>query len=173
MPNEYRGSENLNFSYGSKSVYQEIIKQSPFYDRDPRVIGSDIAIREEDLSVSSNGDIETITGVESIIENLLRRMTTPINGYARWIRTANGLEIIDEDFGNGAYSFLSTPITKSDPSAIKLAVLTAASQETRIVVNKVEVVTNYKKGFDLFIDFFIKGNEELQSIQQSIFSESQ
>lgn len=153
-----------------RETNRSLLEQIAVYRRDPAFIGNDIFIEPlGDITTNSTGDLETITGVESIVHSLLRRVTTPIDGFSRWIRTANGLTAIDDDYGNGAYSFLSTPLISSSPDAIEQAIYVAAEAEQRIRIVKVVTESNYRDSVRVQLDYRIIGNNDLQTLGATLF----
>lgn len=77
------------------------------YSRNPALIGNDINLTEgEDITVK-NGDIQTITNVQSIYKSINRRLYTTKLDYQRLIKTIDGIVVTGSDFGNDAFNYLS------------------------------------------------------------------
>jgi hypothetical protein len=62
-----------------------------------------------DLRSNKTGDLTTDSGLQLVIRGRLRELTTPIGQYARYIDDVDGLKLIDIEYGNEAFRYLSEP----------------------------------------------------------------
>lgn len=144
----------------------------PIYYRDPLLVGNDAVIKPlDDLQVTESGDLAVQTGAESIVDNLLRRMHTPPQGYARWVRDGEALTILDLNYGNVAYLYLSTPLSLDDGGEIKDAIFEAAAQEQRIQVLDVQLTSFDLTGkVTVSLTYRILDNSEIFTVERNILT---
>jgi phage baseplate assembly protein W len=134
-------------------------------DRSIESTGTDLMIEPlGDLVTNSYGDLETQSGEKSIVDSLLRRLNTPINGYSRWIHTVDGLKGINTGYGNRIYSYLSSPLTGPILEEIKLAVKECVKEEDRVSVNSVAVKKTSLNSVEVNLSYIIKGEAELKTL---------
>ncbi len=89
---------------------------------------------QDDIQTSSRGDLKTITNAALIKSALLRRVSTPVAGYRRWVRSVDGLVEIDSDYGDELFFYLSAPITSINIQKIQQAVKRSAAADKRIEI---------------------------------------
>ena len=78
------------------------------YSRDPGLIGNYIYIDEIEKDFAVNkGDLALITNVESIQTAIIRRINTSRLQYERYFKTVEGLIVVDSEYGNDAFNYLS------------------------------------------------------------------
>ncbi len=114
-------------------------------------------------------DFPTISGDALVEEALLRRLQTPINGYARWVRGPNGLQQVGTGYGNKVYSYLSDSILPVNVAAVRQAIADCAAQETRIRVTSVtaspDVTTSQ---INSTVNYQILESSNAQQVQVSV-----
>ena len=146
----------------------------PIFYRDPLLVGNDALIEPlGDLQVTHTGDLALQTGSESIVDNLLRRMHTPPEGYGRWVRDGDEVTLLDEDYGNPAYLFLSTPFNVNDAFEIRQALRAAAENEPRINIINVQILeVDYRGSITVRITYRILDNAELLTVERNILTKA-
>jgi len=86
---------------------------------DPAILGADLAwtaasnrakdLRSGDLMMTSTGDIALVEGVQLVVQLRIRELTTPLGYFAQVVEDINGVTILDADYGNPTYTYLSEP----------------------------------------------------------------
>jgi hypothetical protein len=61
------------------------------------------------LEVTTSGDFALISGVDLVAQSRIKELMTPIGMYAAITEDINGVGVLDADYGNPAYSYLSEP----------------------------------------------------------------
>lgn len=117
-----------------------IYRKHPGFDRPSELTGTDIALQnQDDFLLSGYGDFTTLTGADLITQALLRRLQTPASGYRRLVRSADGLQAIDTEYGNLAYDYLSSSATPANLMQIEKALRDCVSAESRVELLDVNV----------------------------------
>lgn len=152
--------------------------QVNFMSRTVDASGIDLAADAIDLLSTVTGDLDIITGVDVIIDNLLRLLTTAPGGYARYLRINNGVEIYNPNFHNAAYNSLSQPLNSGLSSSVLDAIREAALQETRIVLEDLVIEAsedsslsflNTMQGkLNIRLTYHVKGESELRTTRVQI-----
>lgn len=110
------------------------------------VLYRDMVLREGDIDVSASGTFVTTVDEELLAEAVLRRLMTPPNIYTKWVRRPLGqsdeLALVDENYENKVFSYLSEPLSATLAEKVRSAILESAQQESRIQVINVEPVTS-------------------------------
>lgn len=89
--------------------------------------------------VVSNGDLAVTSGVNTVVQSLLRRLYTPPHGYKRWVAsTAFGLELLNSQYADSVYYHLSSPNTTSTSKEIASALYSCVQQDRRLKILSVE-----------------------------------
>jgi hypothetical protein len=83
-------------------------------------------------------DFSTIADDAMIQEALLRRLSTPVNGYARWVRGPAGLELTGGSYGDKVYDYLSAPLVPVNIEGVRQAIADCAAGESRVTVSSVQ-----------------------------------
>lgn len=78
---------------------------------DPNLLGTDLGTKADGDVASSGRDWGTISGVENAVNAFIRELVTPLGYLARWVYDVEGLKVLNEDYGMGAYAQLSEPMT--------------------------------------------------------------
>jgi len=68
-----------------------------------------------DISLTNAGDIAKSTDNDTIINGVVRRIATPTVGYARMVRIANTVNLLDTTYGTEFVDYLSAPINELTP----------------------------------------------------------
>ncbi len=63
-----------------------------------------------DLKLTPTHDVKTIKGVELVVQSRIRELTTPYGYYARYVEDYEGVKVLDANYGNKAFSYLSEPM---------------------------------------------------------------
>ena len=90
----------------------ELLEQTQDLGVDLRILPAADRIKTRfagDLLADKTGDLELIDGTELVVRGRIRELTTPLGLYARYIEDVDGLKIIDAEYGNTAYHYLSEP----------------------------------------------------------------
>jgi hypothetical protein len=134
--------------------------------------GIDLMADSQDLLTTATGDLEVLIGVEVIIDNLLRLLTTAPGGYARYLRVIGGVEVYNPNFHNTSYNYLSHPLNSTISSAIVDGVREAALQETRVVIENIIIegaeselsfLNSLAGKVNIKLTYHIKGENELKT----------
>lgn len=145
-------------------------RSHPSYNRSSEVTGTDVLLKaNDDFLLTAFGDFQTITGADLVTQALLRRLHTPTNGYKRLVQTANGLEIIDGNYGNATYEYLSAASTPMNVAAVEAALKEAIAAEKRVELIDIKVAQD--SSFTLIraqIRYRILGETELRSLQLQV-----
>lgn len=119
----------------------EIYRKHSAFDRPRELTGTDLVLQnQEDFVLSGFGDFTTLTGADLVTQSLLRRLQTPSSGYRRLIRSAEGLQVADPDYGNGAYDYLSASATPATLLEIENALKACVLKEPRVELIDVRVL---------------------------------
>jgi phage baseplate assembly protein W len=132
-------------------------------------LGTDLALTTEntggDLAATGGNDLALVEGLENIRLALIRRLTTEKGTLSRFVQDVDGIILIHEDYGNGAYKYLSEPLSNALISLIRDEIITCLSYETRIEVNEVSprIVTT-QVGYNVYYDisYVIVGSTAMQ-----------
>jgi phage baseplate assembly protein W len=125
--------------------------------------------KDGDFEVSETGDLKIVEGEKAINESLYRRIKTPAAGYARWVRYEDGLAMLDKEYGNPLYSYLSSPITNTTIGSIKEAITTAVEGEKRIKLIKLSIEPKAEQSkIDVLIDYIIKGENIIRTLNYTL-----
>lgn len=116
-------------------------KKLDLYDK---AIGLDVEINAtQDLALDSlDQDLKVMSGTEVLAANIRRRLTTPIYGYAKLVRTATGYQYVDLDYGSGFSKYLSQPLTDSYVSETLSIIEQTVSQESRVAMVQANLMAN-------------------------------
>ncbi|EKQ70408.1 hypothetical protein OsccyDRAFT_0695 [Leptolyngbyaceae cyanobacterium JSC-12] len=142
-----------------------IYRRHPNFERSVELTGTDLAIKAKEDLVTQQGDAATISGVDLIVESLLRRLNTPTNGYRRWVRTPDGMEVVDSSYGNRAFDYLSSPTTPATIAEIERAFkeTVEAEPQVELVSIKVKQAANFTD-IDVVINYRILSEQELRAL---------
>lgn len=97
-------------------------------------LGVDIVTGPEGDLVRVVRDLGTIDGVANVVNAFVRELMTPYGMLARWVYDAEGLKILDADYGNPAYYLLSEPVTASWANEVVSAIQQVGDAQSRINV---------------------------------------
>jgi hypothetical protein len=156
--------------------FGELWRRHPIFKRDPEVVGDDLVIDPlQDLVVTDTGDLQTITGADSITASLLRRLYTPAEGFRRLQRTPLGVSYLDAEYTNEAYNYLSAPLSDANFKEIRAALLQSAKADQRIEVLQFEILmgpgqTSIQGRVTLMMSYRIKGTGELKTLNYTLSS---
>lgn len=139
------------------------------FNRTEQASGVDLTFNNEDMQITGQGDLKTLSGAELIVEALLRRLQTPIHGYKRWVRSPSGLIELDTTYGNEAYFYLSKPLNQSNKRLIHEAIKRAAESDPRIQVQSVESSQTANNTLDAYLLFWIKPEQTLRNLDLTLF----
>lgn len=123
---------------------------APPASEDTSYLGVDVAIeyvgsagdKTSDLQLSSTGDLTVNTGAISVIHALMRRLTTPGGGYARYYRTPSGISTNGAGLENETYSKLSSLKSAALAYEIQQYLRQAAEQDTRLSILEVKLLSD-------------------------------
>lgn len=82
-----------------------------------------------DLYADETRDLAVIGGIANVDLALRRRLNTPKGALASLVVDVDGLKLVDEDEGNGAFRFLSEPINNQTISGMREAIAACVAQE--------------------------------------------
>ena len=126
-----------------------------------------------DFKITETGDLKIVEGERAINESLYRRIKTPVTGYQRWVRYLNGLFLLDRDYGNPLFNYLSSPITNATVEKIKEGIGSAIARERRIELIKLSIQPNVSQSkIDIQIEYIIKGESEIRSLNYTLTNET-
>ena len=143
---------------------------NPEYPREVKATGTDLVIEPgQDFVVTTEGDLLVIEGVDLIRFAFLRRVTTSLTAYGRWVPEGkSGYKLLDETYGSKVYQHLSAPLTPSLFHEIRRSIFESAEADSRIIVESVEIGRDSKtntqaglNGVTVNLTYRIKGNAEL------------
>lgn len=134
----------------------------------------DIELEDDgDFKITETGDLKIVEGERAINESLYRRIKTPVLGYQRWVRYLNGLFLLDGDYGNPLFNYLSSPITNATVEKIREGVESAVVRERRIQLTKLSIQPKASQSkIDIQIEYIIKGESEIRSLNYTLTTES-
>jgi len=126
-----------------------------------------------DLKVTETGDIEIVEGERAVNESLYRRIKTPAMGYMRWVRYVDGLKLLDEEYGNTLFNYLSSPITNTTVEKIREGITSALAEERRIEVIKLSIEPRVGQSkIDIQIDYIVKGERVIRNLNYTLTNET-
>lgn len=99
----------------------------------PTYYEADLALAEGDLVVA-NQDYLTWNWAESLSAALLRRLNTPLGSIASSVHGMEGLLVLNANYGNPAFRYLSEPQGAATTARMREGVLACLAQEDRIDV---------------------------------------
>lgn len=135
-----------------------------FYNRDPKLIGNDMDLVEgEDIEVN-NGDIKLITGVESIYKSLRRRLYTSKLGFERLLKTTEGLIIVNPEYGNDAFSYLSSLNNDINKDYVLNEIDRIFNDEPRIKLLSATLQESSNNSIQIEVRYLILSNEKLATL---------
>jgi phage baseplate assembly protein W len=133
--------------------------------RSPDSTGYDLSLEPlGDLVVDGYGDLLLNSGDDSIRASLLRRLQTPFSGYRRWVRTVEGLKLIDPDYYSDVFLYLSSSLTDRNMTLIREAISKAVSRDNRINVSSLDVYKTGDNEVEVRLNYVIKGETELRQL---------
>lgn len=101
-------------------------------------LGTDIATDLIGDIAEKGKDVDTIDGIDNVINAFVRELVTPFSYLARWVYDAEGLKIIDEDYGNVAYLQLSEPRTETWISNMLVHINDVARGQARLTLQTID-----------------------------------
>jgi phage baseplate assembly protein W len=130
----------------------------------------DILLDENgDFEISETGDLKVVEGEKAINESLYRRIKTPAAGYMRWVRYEDGLALLDKEYGNSLYNYLSSPITNTTVESIREGITSAIAGERRIELIKLSIEPKAGQSkIDVLIDYIIKGESIIRTLNYTL-----
>lgn len=143
-----------------------------FYDQfNEAYLGEDVVITDGDnggdLIFGLESELENVIGYDELRQAIRRRLMTPKGALTRSIQDYTGVQIINSDYGNGAWKYLSEPLTASLPSNIKNEIKTCLAKEDRIVVTDIthEIVNQNNRLILRFTIYYsVKASNEVFSL---------
>ena len=141
------------------------------YDVNPDALGVDLATSGGafggDLIPTAGGDLEVSRGFENLRLAIFRRLLTPKGSLSKFVVDVDGLIQINEEYGNGAYSLLSEPLSSVVVTQVKEEIITCLAQEPRITVSEVvpsilPINNTYKISYR--IDYVVVGSADMQTL---------
>ncbi len=128
------------------------------------VIGSDIKINPlGDLELDPlDSDLSVATGSEVLGSAVRRRLSTPLNGYGRVVRTATGYQVIDSNYGSALSNFLSAPLTDLALEEVVEVVKQDAVQDIRIAQAAAAISSVGQNGYSIQLYYIPRGVNELK-----------
>jgi hypothetical protein len=121
--------------------------------------GVDIEISNFDLSVSQSGDLKLVKDQALINQALYNRIMTPPEGYKRiiWVYKTNTLEVLDSEYGNKLYYYLSGDLAQSAISNL----YELLKLEDRIKLKNVSLTSGNRLGeYNINIEYSLPDNTE-------------
>lgn len=88
-----------------------------------------------DIQLSENGDLKT---TDNYNLSVVRRLSTTIQGYSRFIEDSEGVREVDIQYGSDLYNFLSDPMTELSEDLLFETVKRSLDFDPRIVILSVE-----------------------------------
>lgn len=93
----------------------------------------------DDLQLSASGDLAY---TENYNNSVLRRLSTPVNGYSRFVFNQNSVEAVDTEVFSRLYNFLSSPLTELSLDLLESLVTESLSEDKRVELLSVESSSN-------------------------------
>jgi hypothetical protein len=104
-------------------------------------VGADFKLdKNYDLAVSSYGDILYTQGSETIVSALIRRISTDLNSYVKYVRVGSTVYRLNNQYGSSLMLLLSAPINTT--SRIKETIERAARLDGRVEIHDVRLQTS-------------------------------
>lgn len=99
-----------------------------------------------DFAITMNGDIDLNVGVDNVISNLFRRLSTPVGGYERVTRVPEGLTLLDSGVSNPVMQEVSSNMTTANAQKIARQLQVISELDDRINITNVTFeISNYNK----------------------------
>ena len=89
-----------------------------------------------DLQISGLGDL---AHTENYNNSVLRRLATPVDGYARFVLTETGVEEIDTEVFSRLFNFLSTPLTDLSLQLLDDLIKESLDEDDRVEILSIDV----------------------------------
>lgn len=136
------------------------------------VIGSDIKINPlGDLELDPlDSDLSVASGSEVLGNAVRRRLSTPLNGYGRIVRTAEGYQLIDNDYGSSLSNFLSAPLTDLGVEDAVEAIQQDAAKDIRIAQAVAAVNSVNQNGYSVQLYYIPRDVNDLNKEDLTIGS---
>lgn len=135
------------------------------YSRDPKLIGNDIYISEIEKDFAVNkGDLALITNVESIQTAIVRRINTAKLQYERYFKTVEGLIVVDSDYGNDAFNYLSSLNNSINREFVFEELQRIFNDESRIELQSIVFNETNVNKIDITITYLILSNNQLSKL---------
>lgn len=132
------------------------------YSRDPKLIGNDIYINEIEKDFAVNkGDLALITNVESIQTAIIRRINTSKLQYERYFKTVEGLIVLDSEYGNDAFNYLSSLNNSINREFVFEELQRILKDEQRIELQSIVFNQTNANKIDITITYLILSNSQL------------
>ena len=132
------------------------------YSRDPGLIGNDIYIDEIEKDFAVNkGDLALITNVESIQTAIIRRINTSRLQYERYFKTVEGLIVVDSEYGNDAFNYLSALNNSINREFVFEELERILNDERRIQLQDIIFNETNANKIDITITYVILSNNQL------------
>jgi hypothetical protein len=127
------------------------------------VIGSDVKIAPlGDLALDPlDSDLSVLSGSEALGAAVRRRLSTPLTGYGRIVKTARGYEYVDADYGSTLSNFLSAPITDLALDDVVEVVQQDASKDPRLAQTAAAITEVNQNGYAIQLYYLPKTVDEL------------
>jgi hypothetical protein len=94
---------------------------------------------------------------------LRRRLSTPLNGYARVVKTSRGYEYLDASYGSRLSNFLSAPLTDLSLQEAVAAVEQDVVKDNRVAVARGDVNEVQQNGYTIELYFAPKSINEIKA----------
>jgi hypothetical protein len=121
----------------------------------PNELGRDLIIGEDgDLAIYGNG-FDVINGADHAVLRFSRELMSPHGLLSRYMLDYNGLQALDDNYGNEAFSELAEPMDQNWIERVKIAIYNVADEQPNLLVEKIDYsfldVSNRRLAFDIQI----------------------
>jgi hypothetical protein len=108
-------------------------------------VGADFKLTKDyDLLVSPSGAIEYTTGAQTIANALVRRVSTALGQYSKYVRLGRQIYLLNSTYGSQLSFYLSSP--NSNDIRIKETIDQAARMDNRVSIENVRLVSSQTPG---------------------------
>ena len=119
----------------------------------------------EDLAINEQGSISYIYGNDTPPNAVIRRLGTPIDGYARMVRETNSTVVYNRDYFSNLPAMLST--SNFSPTAVETELDTAAARDGRITPTDLTLTQAAANQYSFTLSYTLDG-ETVQNITSNL-----
>ncbi len=138
-------------------------------NEDFEVLGKDLRLQAGgDLELTPNADLDLSGGVRNVVDSLFRRLSTPVDGYARLFRSSDGLKQTGAEIANPAINLLSGANTLALAEEVRNFLSQAAAVDGRLRIIEVELVGRFANQIAFNIYYQLNSSDQISQLEYTL-----